>query len=1111
MTRTARRTHGFFPRAVALGLALAVGAPGAAWGQSQTPTAERLEVGKTVECDVAPGKVRTFSVDLAAGQAAECAIDDKGGDVAISVLGPDRMPVVDLSGMAICCDREAPLVVIAESKGTYRISVAAARSAKTPVRLAVTLARVGEAMQRDRDIAEALALEGRGRSTPGVPEQTPSLAEIPVRLKRALALRERALGADHPAVGKAAVMVAVMQIMFGRQDDTKALLRKGIAILERTSGPEHPDLAMPLSMFGTLTMLDGDFATASGLVERAVAIQEKHLGPRHPDLVLPLTMLAQVSAAKRDFRKAEAVWGRILTIQEHAYGPDDHRVALALVQAAGVVAQGEDYARAIPQLERALAILDRLEVPGASAGATDDVAGSGGKGEDAQADMVKYTKVNMLPTTLFMLAECYAKAGDVAKANAARARRDALLQALPPEDIAAAMGTFLPKAIELRETGDFAGARAILEPLVEKLLAAPDAKGSLPGIGFALLMPSVLILTELYRVTGEFDKAEALLKGQLADAETSMIREIYTVQVLTHLALLYRAKGDNPAAVAHQARCNELREQRDVRLLTSGSAREMLAQVAFLRAAEVHQTLSLHILSAPDDRAAARLALTSILQTKGRVLDAMADSIGLLRRRSAPEDRALLDKLSGAQAKLASAALGAAGALDDAALSGLEGEVEALERAISSRSAAFRAQFRPVALDAVQRAVPAGSALVEFSVFRPIDPKAGTANTAFGPARYAVYVLGQEGAPRWADLGEASAIDDLVAKLSAALRDPRRQDARALARQIDERVMRPVRALLGSETHLLVAPDGQLNLVPFVALVDERDRYAIERYTITYLSSGRDLLRRGLAPGRETSAPVVVADPDFGAAASKGSARREITHGDAQELEGAVFAPLPATADEAKLVGKALGDARVLTREGATEAAVKQIAGPRVLHVATHGFFLGDVAPSPEATRAMLSGGLQPGQSPSWLQNPLLRSGLALAGANMRPEGAEDGILTAVETAGLDLWGTKLVVLSACNTGVGEVRTGEGVYGLRRALVLAGSESQVMTLWPVADRSTEELMVAYYRRLHTGEGRSEALRRVQLKMLEAKKHAHPFFWAAFIQSGDWAPLTPPAR
>jgi len=161
-------------------------------------------------------------------------------------------------------------------------------------------------------------------------------------------------------------------------------------------------------------------------------------------------------------------------------------------------------------------------------------------------------------------------------------------------------------------------------------------------------------------------------------------------------------------------------------------------------------------------------------------------------------------------------------------------------------------------------------------------------------------------------------------------------------------------------------------------------------------------------------------------------------------------------------------------------------------------------------------------------ENPLLRSGLALAGANARQASdAEDGVLTALEAAGLDLWGTKLVVLSACETGVGEIKTGDGVYGLRRALVLAGAESQLMSLWQVSDEATRDLMVAYYKRIQAGEGRSEALRQVQLEMLRgtqrsevgkdrslriekksdaSRPRSHPFYWASFIPIGDWRSL-----
>jgi len=140
------------------------------------------------------------------------------------------------------------------------------------------------------------------------------------------------------------------------------------------------------------------------------------------------------------------------------------------------------------------------------------------------------------------------------------------------------------------------------------------------------------------------------------------------------------------------------------------------------------------------------------------------------------------------------------------------------------------------------------------------------------------------------------------------------------------------------------------------------------------------------------------------------------------------------------------------------------------------------------------------------VENPLLRSGLALAGANRANSESGDGVMTALEATGLDLWGTKLVVLSACDTGLGEVRNGDGVYGLRRALVLAGSETQVMSLWPVSDRSTRDLMVGYYTALIHGRGRGEAIREVQLRMLRTRAQRHPYYWASFIQSGEWANL-----
>src|SRR5205807_1582245 len=256
------------------------------------------------------------------------------------------------------------------------------------------------------------------------------------------------------------------------------------------------------------------------------------------------------------------------------------------------------------------------------------------------------------------------------------------------------------------------------------------------------------------------------------------------------------------------------------------------------------------------------------------------------------------------------------------------------------------------------------------------------------------------------------------------------------------------------------------------------------------------------------SQPLIVANPLFGEPASQllakvnGTAklstpsgrRRSITN--AVDLSEVYFAPLEGTALEARSIETLFPEAQLLTGGQATKAALKEAAAPRVLHIATHGFFL----------NVNTQSGPRAGNANSQIANPLLRSGLALAGANLRNGGSDDGILTALEASGLNLWGTKLVVLSACDTGVGELRNGEGVYGLRRSFVLAGAESLVMSLWPISDYTTRRLMTEYYKNLKQGLGRGAALRQVQLDMLKRNPKLHPFYWANFIQSGEWANL-----
>ena len=322
----------------------------------------------------------------------------------------------------------------------------------------------------------------------------------------------------------------------------------------------------------------------------------------------------------------------------------------------------------------------------------------------------------------------------------------------------------------------------------------------------------------------------------------------------------------------------------------------------------------------------------------------------------------------------------------------------------------------------------------------------------------------------------------------------------------------PIRSLLKGATRLLISPDGGLNLVPFEALVDDEGQYLIERYATSYLTSGRDLLRLQ-TPRAPRSGPLIVANPLFGEPLTmaarqvpRRTSRTRTLRGTAStgdDLSTIYFSPLTITAEEGRAIKSLFPEATLLTGSRATKSAVERVDAPQLLHIASHGFFLNDTG-EPGGTPA--PGGGRVATASARVENPLLRSGLALAGANLARDSNDDGILTAMEATSLNLWGTKLVTLSACDTGVGEIHNGEGVYGLRHAFLLAGAETLVMSLWPVSDYMTREMMVTYYTGLRAGLGRGDALRQAKLAMLKRKGREHPFFWAGFIQSGDWSPL-----
>jgi CHAT domain-containing protein/Tfp pilus assembly protein PilF len=871
----------------------------------------------------------------------------------------------------------------------------------------------------------------------------------------------------------------------GKYEEARTLAARALEVSEKALGRDHVYVAYLLNQLGHIQRSRGQSANAEASFQRALAINEKTLGLEHPQTVESIRGLGLVARSRNDFARAGPLFEQALAITEKTLGAEHPRVAVCLLDLGAFHVDMEDLAQAARDDERALAIAERTLAP-------DDL---------------------FTARVLNNLGNLYRIRNDYQRGEPMLERALAIYEKTLGPDHPFVADTLQNLGIIARERKDYVRALAMYQRALtirEQALGAEH-----PNV--AALINNI---ANLHHARGDYVKELELQARVLAVAEKTVgPYHSLTLTSLANTARAYAAEGDMTNALKFQTLLDERGEIAVTSDLTIGSERQKLAYIDSL-SEDTSRTISFNLDLAPHDRAASALAALVLLERKGRVLDAISDSMTALRQRAKPEDQQLIDQLNTAAAELSKLVLNGLQkrAPDDyqKQIAAREEEKEKLEAEISARSAEFRAQAQPVTLAAVQAAIPRRAALVEFAVYRPYDPKAVSDDEAYGKPRYVAYVLRGQGEAQGLELGEAQAIDARVDALRQALTDPQRRDVQQLARAVDEQVMRPLRSLLGDATQLLISPDGELNLLPFQALVDEQGHYLIERYAFTYLTSGRDLLRLQVA--RESkSEPLVIANPTFGETATpqtvNASAKRTEPNARRRNVPAALslselyFAPLDGTAQEADAILKFFPDANLLTGARATKAALKQTVGPRILHIATHGFFLQTPQAAPDGRAQLATLKTRVADVEAETENPLLRSGLALAGANRRGVATtDDGILTALEASGLNLWGTKLVVLSACDTGLGEVRNGEGVYGLRRAFVLAGAESLVMSLWPASDYSTRTLMTSYYRNLKQGMGRGAALRAVQLEMLKRNPKLHPFYWANFIQSGEWANL-----
>jgi tetratricopeptide (TPR) repeat protein len=877
--------------------------------------------------------------------------------------------------------------------------------------------------------------------------------------ERALAIQEARLGKDHPDVANSLDHLGFVAFEMGRYAKAEQLYERALSIREAKKGKDSPLVAQTCEDLADLYRARGDYAKAEPLYQRALQVREAQLGKDSVAVAQTLAGLGLLAKDMGQYAQAEARLKRALEIQEAKKGPNHPSVAAALSQLGGLYWAMRRYRQAEPLLRRALAIQEaRL-----------------GKNHPAIA------------TTLNELGLVYEDMHEYEKAE-----------------------PFLRRSLAVREAG----------------MGKND-----PALASALNNLAIVCQN-----LGRDAEAEAYFRRSLKVAGPALGRDHPTQALrLANLARLTAARGEWAEAVDALDQARHIQRRHIAQVLPILSETE---QLAFLHAKDQGslQTALTFGLERRTDAGVAALSAGWLLNGKAVAQQALAERALLTRDSRDPKLAPLVRALVDVRGQLARLSVdGAAGT--DAAQRQKRADLGRRERDLIRRIAEAGGASRSdpwVELDAVRKALPADAVFIDVARFNLYNLGARGKERRWRAPHYAAWVVppAGRGDVQVLDLGPADVVETAVKAARKAVADAvgtgkapgtiltqGEPDAEAQARvplgQLARLVLRPLIKAAGDRTHWFLSPDADLWLVPWAALPLADGRYAVEQYCINYLVSGRDLVA---APARiRPSRAMVFADPDYDlgldqAAAETLRLRQPALDLARRGLDAAISVPvanrLPATAAEAEAIRPRLrrytgAEPAVYLRRQALEGVFKAAKSPRVVVLSTHGFFLEDQRHAPDAQAR--------------LANPLLRCGLLLAGANNHRDAArgreDDGVLTGLEIVGTDLRSTELVVLSACETGLGQVHTGEGVAGLRQAFQLAGARSVVASLWQVADRDTALLMSEFFDRLARGErDKAEALRQAQLARIRARRKkdgaAHPFFWAAFTLTG--APAGPAA-
>ncbi|MEZ5360581.1 MAG: CHAT domain-containing tetratricopeptide repeat protein [Candidatus Zixiibacteriota bacterium] len=841
-----------------------------------------------------------------------------------------------------------------------------------------------------------------------------------------------------------------------RLEEAESPYLESLDIFRRILGPEHPNVAVTLFNTGLLYNKMGRFSEAIKCLQTSLEISRKAFGELHQDNAQTLSMIGTLYKDMGRFDEADSMHLQALDILRQTVPEDHPQVALCYIGLANTAGERHDFEKALQYCEKAQAIREHLYGP--------------------EGTPVYYTKTT-IANILYLM-------------------------------------------------GRYAEAEACYRSVYDHMLAVGDSihpatVNTIEGIGINLYAQGK------YREAIDNDIKALAMQEQLFSPTHPE-----SVDALESLGNDYCAIGQYDSALVCFSKLFDNRQIFLNYVFSFSSENQKLLWVNYypLFSKTLFTTALEH-----DTPGYRNLVAETILKCKSIVIDVSLSEKTSLLQSDDPEVSALFDSLQSKRTEAANLYLANIESVDEGKqekFNQLTAEIESLEGQLSEQSQSIRdnVKERNFGISDISNALGESDALWEYFKFEPYDHSiVGNRNAHLGAPAYMAMRLDSQGTISLYNLGDARPIDSLVTlirrKIDASYAYLFSENASVYERELNDvthelyrLIVAPVADANPDDSQIYISPDDMLSLLPFEILTNDNGEYCIERYAISYLGSGRELLRQR-PPSDQNASVYVFADPDFDniPLTDTATVADNIADIDARIREDrlAMFRSSDCLNTNHRRLSYSRNEAdeirRTLRRTNkfdiseyvgidAEEARVKSIPDPPfILHISTHGFFCG--ADTLTDVRETI--------------NPLLRSGLVFAGANVYHDRqiysdadsyTEDGILTALEASQLNLMNTELVTLSACETGVGGVIGTEGVFGLSRSFRHAGARSLITSLWKVPDEESAELMSLFYSNWLSGQSKRSALRDASLAMMKKARDnrgfAHPILWGGFILTGD---------